>query len=1009
MKYVDSEILFLDEIVLQQCRKSPKKTAIEFESTQLSYQQLALKINTLAGQLSAAGVHSGDFVAVLLPPCAEISIALLAITRMGGIYAPLDPEQEDATLKPYFQATPMRCIVTTESLAERFKGWADTIIAVDTLNAEPTAELIDAPPRDLSQPACIFFTSGTTGTAKGVLGSALALRNSIIDPAKALNFSQQDVLNSIARYAWSISMLEILVPLVVGGTSLVLDRKKALNLAWLQQQAQKCTAFHCPPALLRSFAYFLDSSEKDPQLSEAHLRLVWYGGDVFSSDNISLLQKVFANADIGTAYGCTEIFGLSHIHIYPRTSQTPNVLIGKPIKGMGQKIVDEQGQVCSAGNVGEIWLSGPRIAMEYRNNTQLTQQKFFENEQSRYFKTGDFAHLHQDGSLEFLTRKDSQVKIRGIRIELAEIEHAINQIDGVRESVVLAVEGVDNDKQLRAFVVASQNQSLNEQRLVTDLQGKLADYKMPSEWFFLDKWPVTENFKIDRKALLAMRPATQSNKLPAFVAPLAAIWQEVNGKAPSSLEDHYFNNGGNSILAMQLAVKISRTFNTKFDVVDVYKNPTLAGQADFLNLSDADHTEGKSSNSDPLGSDLPVIATRSQIGLFFRELLYSKGESITCTRYIRYHLAFDPEKVRWALKQLLDHHKTLRTNLVVSKPNTLLETRQYSQDEITVSYAEGAWSLNSGERTLKKQALKFNIKQEPLIAAIISRLTEGGEVLQLTTHHIAADDNSMNRLAAEFLALYDAYPNRQNVSLLEPALDFTNYAQQQARDIQAGVHAAAAAALAGQLATHLPAIVEQPLLELANSKHERSLATELPSTTQGLDTTQLLAALSWVFSQRTTRRTFVFCAHSATKQDLPESSVVGMFVNLVPIVITVAPSTSFTSHLAYCKAEFQKAMARSDLPYELLFDENEDLKKVRKYPFDAYVNELIFTERYIGDYENLYVPRNFATDKSTLCVSYLQVNGTHQLQLDTPWSEELQQPLSTLFDEICTQIEVQTA
>ena len=231
-----SDTTFLDDIVLSHCINTPSKIAVRFKDKNISYGELGQGVTRLVQALLDKGVQKGDFVVVLLDPSEHIVFALLAIIRIGAIYTPLDLSHPDAQIEEKYQSTQAVCTVTQQQHAGRVEHWANQTLIVEHLEDRTEVDVAQVviPQRSIEAPACIFFTSGTTGKAKGVLGNAKAMRNAIIGPAQTLQFTNNDTLNSIARYAWSISMLELLAPLVSGGTTLILEPKQALELDWLK-------------------------------------------------------------------------------------------------------------------------------------------------------------------------------------------------------------------------------------------------------------------------------------------------------------------------------------------------------------------------------------------------------------------------------------------------------------------------------------------------------------------------------------------------------------------------------------------------------------------------------------------------------------------------------------------------------------------------------------------------------------------------------------------------------
>lgn len=996
-----SDTTFLDDIVLSHCVSSPSKIAIKFNNKNITYKELGLAVAGLAQQLTDKGVKKGDFVAVLLEPSEHIIYSLLALSRIGAIYTPLDPTHPEKQITEKYQNTNAVCTITQQKHTNRVQHWASQTITIDSLDGLTEIEVphLIVQPRNIDDPACIFFTSGTTGKAKGVLGSARAMRNAIIGPVQSLGLTNNDTLNSIARYAWSISMLELIAPLVNAGTSLILDPKQALGLDWLKTQVETCSAFHCPPALLKKFTQHILKNYPNNKSFDA-IRVVWYGGDTFSSSHIDALQHVFPKAKIASAYGCTEIFGLSHIYFYPR-DKTKTVLIGQPVQGIEQCICDENYSPIDAGEQGEIVLLGERLA-EYWQAPELNAEKFIAIQGKKAFLTGDYALLHESGDLEFLQRKDDQVKIRGIRIELGEIEHILNSLDTVQEAVVLAVDAKTENRELRAYIVSNNNE-VNTENLKIAIKQNLPDYMMPAQWYFLESLPVTENFKVDRKALSELQKKnTESVSFDGVTGQIAEVWTEITKSTPSSINDNFFESGGDSLAAIQLAVKLSLLFKTKIEVADVYRNPTLSGQVNIISkeVSSVDIASIKEVENSPPGR---VYATQGQVGLFFREMFGRSGYSITCTRHIFTQYLYNEEWVKQALKVLIDRYPTLKTNIKVSRPHLELVENTYSHSDITFIRLEKGWSLSEGsELPLVKHMHKFDISKSPLICAIVSPLKEGGEMLQLTSHHIACDDNSLGRVAKEFVTLYDSYKTNTEASLVPATDNYSEFAQKQFNDIAYGTYSDRAKIAAQQLLEMLPQCKNNPLLEdidnvkLLANHFERPLSIELSNAVFS----HYIAALSWASYQIWDRTEFVFCAHSAMRRDSDSSPTVGMYINLLPVITGYNPEHDVQQHMHRSSLDFNDAMARSNIPYEVILDENDSLKKNKKFPFDAFINELSFVEKFLPDYKNAIVQEAFATNTNEMNITIVETFDGKVLHIESPSVDNI----DNIHDQVFTKM-----
>lgn len=985
---------FLDQIILSWGETQPSKVAIIYRDQDLTYGQLKNRVRALAAGLKLAGVKEGDFVATLLEPGLDITAALLAIGQVGAIYAPLDPEHPDEQLQERLEDIQASLIVTQSSLRERVSELNVPFRLVDQLLHEGAISRMKAveSQRQPGDPACIFFTSGTTGKAKGAIATYEGHRNSIIEPVADLGLTGNDTLNSIARYAWSISMLELLGPLVVGGTSLILDRAAALNFDELYEWARKCTAFHCPPALLKRFSEYLQSQGSAHYME--NIGVVWYGGDTFSIDAIKLLQQVFPAARVGTAYGCTEIFGLSHVHWYMRDPAPEKVLIGKPVGEMRQLLLDANRNPVAAGEEGEILLGGNRVAAEYWQRPDLNAEKFVQVDGVRYYLTGDFGRLDETGSLQYMERRDAQVKIRGIRIELGEVEQLLFKSASLKDAVVLAFDLESGERELRAFVVFNDGVMADVSGLRDKLREIAPDYLMPAMIQVLDAVPLTENFKVDRKALMEFRQEqTQSAALEDELArQVAELWLKAARVTVRSSHDNFFDVGGNSLTAALLATILGREFKRRVEVADIYRMPVLAEQCQWLRQAPVVVNRTEASG--------PIYAAEGQKGLIFRELFEKRDGSITCTRYIKSEVGFDDQLLRKAMLQLVERYPTLCTNIKFEKRNMLLVDHAVT-DESTFSIKRkaGVWSVTGvGAPALEKHSLRFDVKGGPLIAGIISKLVDGTELLQLTAHHIAADDNSMGRLAKDFIALYDALVKHSCARLAEVNARYEDFVVDQRTRIESGEFNDVIGKISQQLERHHQKFLNEPLLQQADPG--KSLALERPIEHREIAFSVYVAALAWAMSRCFGRHQFVFCVHAALQRDSDEDPRVGMFVNLLPLFLSLDVDGNASQCLQRTKEAFEQAMMRSSVPFEQLLASSESLRRLGHYPFDAFVNELHFGDQYQPGYSDVIVPRNFSSGTREISMSVLHLAGATSVKFESPNFGAGESMLENLSDEI---------
>jgi amino acid adenylation domain-containing protein len=563
---------------------APDAVALDFRGERYSYAELNGRANHLAHGLLARGVRPGARVVVALEPSPDTTVALLGILKAGAVYVPLDPNYPPARIRTILEDTRPFAAVTQAHLAERLSFAPESLIVLGALSARSLAEN----PRRTVRPehtAAIFYTSGTTGKPKGVMLSYANLRHYVEVAVDRYELGPSDVMPSIARHSFSISLFELLTPLVAGGTSLLLEREHVLDPARLSRSLMHVTAFHAGPSLLKGLVAYVERHA--PSLEAfAGVRHASSGGDLVPPELLEKLKQIFWNADIFVIYGSSEISCMGTTYAVPRQRRVTATYVGRPFDNVSVRVLDAEGRVVPTGVVGEIHFAGDGVSLGYLDRPELTAERYLELEGRRFYRMGDRGRMHKDGLLEILGRADFQTKIRGMRVELGEVEYELRRAPGVREGVVVARAAADGEKQLVAYVVpeerdagASLAKPVRLAAVRAHLAEHLPDYMVPAVYVELERLPLNENMKIDRRALpepdeadlRALSARSLRNPETASERALAAIWQKLLGLRQLSLDDNFFELGGHSLLAMQLGLEVERELGVVLDGMDVLR------------------------------------------------------------------------------------------------------------------------------------------------------------------------------------------------------------------------------------------------------------------------------------------------------------------------------------------------------------------------------------------------------------------------------------------------------
>jgi amino acid adenylation domain-containing protein len=569
----------------QYAQKFPESIAVTFGEAQISYGELNSQANQLANYLISQNVKPQDCVGVLIDPGSQILVAILAIHKINAVYVPIDTEYPLGRIKTIVeQVAPSAIICASDRFSEIDDNFDLNIINLFTLDLSLGDRFnLDYPcsPDSISH---IFFTSGTTGTPKGVVSSHSNLIHYIFAAQEKYCFSVEDSFLAAARFTFSISLLMLLLPLVCGGRVNIITLKQLLEPNLLAKAIERSSFFHLSPSLLKVLLDYLDQDVKNLERF-SHIKHASSGGDMIPAKILNRLNKVFTQAQVYAIYGSSEISCMGCSYFVPKELELEETLVGKPFNNVQLRVLDRDQKVVPVGVKGEIYFSGQGITQGYLNLANLTEAKYILLDGQRFYRTGDIGRLNPQGDLQMLGREDNQVQIRGIRLELGEIESCLGLHPAISNCIVIAKEDHLGEKQLIAYLIA-QNQPATSTELRNFLQETLPQYMIPSHFAFIAEFPLNPNGKVDRRALSAL-PLEVDNQL--IIAPqtvtqqqLVNIWQEVLGLESISIKDNFFHLGGHSILAVTLSHKLEQTFAVKLPFGIVFQISTIEQQASFL-------------------------------------------------------------------------------------------------------------------------------------------------------------------------------------------------------------------------------------------------------------------------------------------------------------------------------------------------------------------------------------------------------------------------------------------
>jgi amino acid adenylation domain-containing protein len=576
-----------------QVKRTPHAPALRCEGTSLSYRELNTRANHLAAHLRSLGVGPEVVVGICVERSWQLVAGILGILKAGGAYVPLDPAYPADRLGFILEDAQLPVVLTQRSLQSRFSHrpgeppshstiGAPKIVCLD-LNWDDfvrDGEKNTPPDVHAENLAYVIYTSGSTGKPKGVAVEHRSV-TALVHWARAV-FSDDELAGVLAASSicFDLSVFELFVPLSLGGR--VILAENALQLPSLTA-ANEVTLLNTVPSAMKELLRVKGVPSS--------VRVINLAGEPLPT---ALVNRTYDETAVQRVY---DLYGPTETTVYSTfTLRRPDepATIGRPLWNESVYLLDAYRQPVPIGVVGEMYIGGAGLARGYFKRPELTEERFIhhsffpEKPAERLFRTGDLARYRPDGNLEFLGRIDHQVKIRGFRIELGEIEAALRQHPGIRETIVMAREDQAGERRLVAYHVAKPGEVLTSEELRRFLQAKIAAYMVPSLFVPLDAVPLTPNGKVDRRALPAP-DASATSREAGFVAPrndlefqLVGIWEEILQVRPIGVRHHFFELGGDSLLAARLVSRIASIISRDLRVGALFEAPTIEQLAQLL-------------------------------------------------------------------------------------------------------------------------------------------------------------------------------------------------------------------------------------------------------------------------------------------------------------------------------------------------------------------------------------------------------------------------------------------
>ena len=568
----------------RQAQLNPGHTAVISGKRSLTYAELSVRSNQIANLLRAAGIGRGNFVGLGLHRSLELPAALLGILKSGAAYIPVDPAYPAARIGQMIASSKLEFVITTLELAERFPNVSSICIDGDALSNESSDD--PAIPMGKNDLMYAIFTSGSTGQPKAASVFHRGFENLLHWYSTELMLGPCDRTLVISSPSFDLTQKNFYAPLVTGGT-LILDDCQTYDISRISTliRDQGVTLINCTPS---AFYPLVDSAAAENYSALSSIRFAVLGGEPISIPRLrAWLEHPNCKAEVVNSYGpteCTDICAFHRLH-KGNLDEYPFVPLGREIPNVQVSIRDESLVPLPDGEIGELCISGAGIGGGYLNDPSRTAEVFT----GSIYRTGDLAKRHSSNILEFRGRADHQVKVNGFRIELGEIEIALSQHEAVREAVVTA-----SENRLIAHIQGTAKIPALREHLV----GRLPAYMVPSEFLFVETFPLTPNGKIDRLALVKLAAPCSSPAISgtSMESKILALWSEILDRPVSDASANFFDLGGNSIHVAIIHVRLMEMTGRQFAITELFALPSARSIAGFLSPKGANVATSSAQN-----------------------------------------------------------------------------------------------------------------------------------------------------------------------------------------------------------------------------------------------------------------------------------------------------------------------------------------------------------------------------------------------------------------------------
>ncbi|HEX9732029.1 MAG TPA: amino acid adenylation domain-containing protein [Thermoanaerobaculia bacterium] len=961
----------IDRIFCRAVDRHRSATAIDTAQARVSYADLDDRSSNVANFLLSRGIKAGDRIGVCCTDPVDAITAVIGCLKSGTVFVPLDARLPRRRLESMILTAQPSGFLAAVDLVEALdgclpEGFPQVALGVLAQSGrslrvmetgryshraddywEPQRRLRDADP---DQICYIYFTSGSTGEPKGISGRLKAIDHYVGWEVDTLGIESGVRVSQLTNFAFDAFLRDVFVPLAVGGTVCVPPGRGTSLTAqalvdWID--AERLEVVHAVPSLFRTI---LDPA-LEPRGFDA-LRFVLLAGEHLLPSDVEKWTSLRGDrVQLVNLYGPSETTMTKFFYfVKPADKNRRTVPIGKPMHGARAVVVDEVDRPCSPGQLGEILIRTPYCSLGYFGKPELTAAVFTRNPFSRdpndvVYRTGDLGRIEPDGNFELMGRKDQQVKIRGVRVEVTEVENRLLDHEQIREVAVVARGDRTGTLYLCAYFAARRAVAIAELRAF--LAEDLPEPMVPSVYVQLDELPKTANGKIDRLALpdpssLESSGATPSGGEPRTVVEqlLAQIWAEVLQVDMVGIHDSFFDLGGHSLTALRMLGRVTQILGTQIPMNQIFETETIAGMADAI--------EKLRCNEGPAVArfePLPRLSPQERIPLSFAQerLLFldrlTPGSSLyNLPLGLRLQGELDPAALERSLNEITARHSILRTAFLLENGEPVQAARAAASSPLAIvdlCTIQPAIREQVVARLFTSMArLPFDLAQGSLWRRSLVRLSLDEHVLMMTIHHIVCDAWSFDVLTRELRELYQAYRDRRAPQLAELSAQYADFAVWQRARMRGELLAQRLEFWRRRLGNSFPVLdlpidrPRPPVTTVRGTRRFFGVPGDLTDALRRLGRREgatlfmiFLGAFELLLARYSGQERLCIGIPVSGRIRPETENLIGMFVNTLVVPGVLARSMTFVELLAQVREAMLGAHEHQDLPFEKLVEE----------------------------------------------------------------------------------------